>query len=202
MGADWYVIRTAPRAESQVSQALRLEGFEVYFPRLSSSRHRQRQAEVPLFPGYLFIQWDSESGEWPTFGHVHRITGWVSLGDTVPSITDRVMVELMNQVDAIKGTNGLWRRFKVGEKVQVDSGNFQGLAEVIEEAKSPAARALVLLQFMGRMVHAQVPWVDLQPGSAEPIEPEQQIAKVRSPRRTRGHGRWNRGHRTKEATIR
>jgi transcription antitermination factor NusG len=132
---------------------------------------------------------------------VHKIAGWVSFGDVVPSITDEVMTDLMKQVDAINGANGLWRRFKVGEKVRVDSGPFQGLAEVIEEAKSPSTRALVLLQFMGRLVQTQVPWVDLQPGSNLPVEPAEQVEMVRSPRRTRGRGRWIRGHRPVAATI-
>lgn len=201
MAADWYVVRTEPRAEIQAEQALTLEGIEVYFPQINSPRHQRRRGTVPLFPGYLFIQWDPQAGAWPTFRHVHRTAGWVSFGDVVPSITDDVMTDLMKQVDAINGANGLWRRFKVGEKVRVDSGTFQGLAEIIEEAKSPTARALVLMQFMGRLVQTQVPWVDLHPGSDRPVEPAEQIEMVRSPRRTRGHGRWIRGHRPVEATI-
>lgn len=201
MAADWYVVRTEPRSESQAAQALGLDGVEVFFPRIDSPRHQQRQGPVPLFPGYLFIRPNQESGEWPTFRSVHRISGWVRFGDVVPSITDDVMTELMKQVDAINGTNGLWRRFKVGEKVRIDSGIFEGLAEVVEEAKSPATRALVILQFMGRMVQTQVPWSYLRPGSDQPMEPARQIETIRAPRRTRGRGRWIRGQQPAGATA-
>jgi len=190
MTAKWYVVRTEPKGEFQAARALNLDGMDIYLPLINSPRHRQRQGRLPLFPGYLFIKWDHEPGGWPTFRSVHRITGWVNIGDEVPFIPDEAMTELMERVDAINGRNGLWRKFLVGETVMVDSGAFQGLAEVVEEAKSPAARALVLMRFMGRMVQTQVPWVDLQPGPDQPP----QIEKLRLPRRTRGKRRWVRGH--------
>ncbi len=202
MAEKWYVIRTEPRAEYQAAQALTQEGVEIFFPRVNSPRYRQRQVDLPLFPGYLFIKWDRDSAGWPTFRPVHRVTSWVSFGDFVPSIPDEIITELSEMVDAMNASNGLWRRFKVGEKVRIASGTFQGLAEVIEEAKSPTARALVLLEFMGRMVQTQVPWVDLQPCSGQPENLAPQIEKVRSPRRTRGGGRWVRGHGPTQAAAR
>ena len=54
MSAKWYVVRTEPRAESQAARALNLEGIEIYLPKIHSPRHRQRQGDLPLFPGYLF----------------------------------------------------------------------------------------------------------------------------------------------------
>ena len=58
------------------------------------------------------------------------------------------------------------------------------VAEVVEESKSPQGRVKVLLEFMGRLVSAQVGWQDLTP-----IQDEQ-YPKRRVPRRTRGGGRW------------
>lgn len=194
MAKEWYVIRTEPRAEHQAAQALTRDGEEIYFPRVNSPRYRQSQAALPLFPGYLFIKWDQDSAGCPTFRPIHRVTNWVSFGDVVPSIPDAIITGLAEMVDAMNASNGLWRRFKVGESVHIASGAFQGLAEVIEEARSPTARALVLLEFMGRMVQTKVPWVDLKPSPDQPVNPAQQIEKVRVPRRTRGRGRWVRGY--------
>lgn len=193
MAGKWYVMRTEPRMEYQAAQSLTKDEMEIWFPRVNSSRYRQRQADLPLFPGYIFIKGDWETTGWPTFSAAHRVTGWLKFGDVVPSIPNEVMDELMESVDEMNAANGLWRRFKVGQTVQVNSGTFQGLAEVIEEARSPAARALVLMQFMGRMVQTQVPWVDLHPSPNQPVKPADKIEKVRVPRRTRGRGRWVRG---------
>jgi hypothetical protein len=97
------------------------------------------------------------------------------------------MAGLMERWETINRQGGVLRRFPPGEKVRIVSGNLQGLAQVVEEAKSPQARAKVLLQFMGRLVQAEVPWESLRPLGDQPAE------RTRIPRRTRGGGRWIRG---------
>ena len=58
------------------------------------------------------------------------------------------------------------------------------LAEVLQEAKSPDAKATVLMQFMGRLIQAQVSWEDLRPVDDDPPQ------MPALPRRTRGGKRW------------
>jgi transcription antitermination factor NusG len=123
----------------------------------------------------------------PSFRRVHRITGWVRFGGEIPCLADEVVAELMERWETINRQGGALRRFPPGEKVRIVSGSLQGLAQVVEEAKSPQARAKVLLQFMGRLVHAQVPWESLRPLDDQPVD----ITRI--PRRTRGGGRWIRG---------
>lgn len=189
MDGDWYVVRIEPRMECRVADALTKEGMEIWLPLINGSRSDQRPISMPLFPGYLFIKRHWAFDEWPIFNTGHRVLGWLQFGDIVPSITNYDMNELINCVDAMNAANGLWYRFKVGEQVRITSGNFQGMAEVIIEAKSPADRALVLTQFMGRLVQAQVPWVDLQPAPDRIMMDAHNIEKIRVPRRTRGGGR-------------
>jgi transcriptional antiterminator RfaH len=188
MAFRWYVLRTEPRAEYMAAGELGRDGFEIFFPRVLSPQPRLGHADTPLFPGYLFLRCDSEGEGWPSLRLGHRVSGWVSFGGIVPSIPDELVAELMGRVDSINATNGLWRRFRPGERVRVVSKTLESLAQVVEEAKSPHARALVLLQFMGRVVEARVPWADLQPVQDQPLE------KLRVPRRTRGGGRWVRGY--------
>ena len=97
---------------------------------------------------------------------------------------EEVITELKLRVDRINRDGGLWRRFRTGEKVNVVSGNVETLAEVVSEAKSPEGRVKVLLNFMGRMVEAQVPRHSLWPAEGA------SAAARRLPRRTRGRGRW------------
>ena len=113
--------------------------------------------------------------------------GWVSFGGDIPSLPDNTVAELMEHWEAVNRQGGLWRRFRPGEKVRVVSHSLEGLAEVVKEAKSPHSRVQVLLQFMGSLVRAHVPWENLQP-----IE-DRLEEKPRPPRRTRGRGRWVRG---------
>ena len=187
MASRWYVIRTEPQAEYRAAGELGKDGFEIFFPCIKSPAPRPGHSESPLFPSYLFIRWDKDVAGWPTFRPGHRVAGWVKFGDEVPSLPDDVLFELAQQQEEINRDGGVFRRFLPGETVRVTHGNLQGLAAVIEEAKSPKARAKVLLQFMGGLVKADVPWHALAAVDTNPEPP------ARFPRRTRGRGRWING---------
>ena len=187
MGLNWYVLRTEPRAEYMAAAELDGDGFEVFFPRVTSPHQRVGHTDLPLFPGYLFLRCDPQSDGWPSFRMRHRVSGWVNFAGVIPAVPDEVIAEVAHRIDGINATNGLWRRFRQGERVQVTSHGLGAVGEVVEEAKSPQARARVLLNFMGRLVQAQVPWADLQPVQHQITDNQ------RLPRRTRGRGRWIQG---------
>ena len=187
MAANWYVIRTEPRSEYLAAAELTREGFEIFLPRVKVVQPRAGHPDIPLFPGYLLIRCSPETEGWPMFRQVHRVLGWVGFGGEVPSLPDEVVVELENRIAAINGERGMWRRFEPGEQVEIVFHSLEGQAEVIEAAKSPQARVKVLLDFMGRLVSADVPWQNLRP-----VEEETSHRQSAS-RRTRGKGRWIRG---------
>ena len=187
MSLNWYVLRTEPRAEYLAAAELGGDGYEIFLPRVTSPNHRVGHDDLPLFPGYLFLRCDPESGGWPAFCLRHRVSGWVRFGGVIPTMPDEVISELQLRVESINSGKGLWQRFLPGEKVLVNSHGIEGLGEVIEEAKTPQARARVLLQFMGRLIQAQVPWSDLRPVQDQTTEIQH------LPRRTRGGGRWIQG---------
>ena len=82
----------------------------------------------------------------------------------------------------------MWEKFESGQVVQVSHGKIEGLATVLESPSSPESRVNVLLDFMGRQVRAEVPWLSL---TAAP-ENNHDVAQGRR-RRTRGRGRWING---------
>ncbi len=192
MGPSWYVLLTEPRAEYLAAAELSRGGFEIFFPRVKAAHKRAGRADEPLFPGYLFLHHDIESGGWPSFRIAHHVVGWVSFGGVIPSIPDQAITDLARRMEALNTSHGLWQRFRPGDRVRVVSGNLEGLAEVVEEAKSPQARTKVLLEFMGRLVQAQIPWQNLR--SLD----DSYRDRHRPPRRTRGQGRWIRGFGTRE----
>ena len=187
MAQCWHVLRTEPRAEYLTADVLGREGVDVFFPCVKAPNPRPGHDNTPLFPGYLFLRFDPVTEGWPSFRPAHHVAGWVSFHGVVPTVPDGVIADLQQRIETINGGDGLWRRFHRGEKVRVVSNNLDGLAEVVEEAKSPQGRAKVLLHFMGRIVHAQVPWESLRPIS------DRSEDRPRLPRRTRGKGRWIQG---------
>ena len=186
MVQHWYVVRTEPRSENAAASELRRAGFEALLPSVKTPHPRTGDSEIPLFPGYLFLKCDMESAP-QLITLAPHVSGWVSFGGTVPPLPEEFVPSLMQRLESIGQEGGLWRRFSKGEIVQIAAGNVEGLAEVLEEPKSPRDKARVLMEFMGRLVRAQVPWQDLRPVEDGPIP------NHRGPRRTRGRGRWIQG---------
>ena len=188
MARRWYVLRTKSQCERLAADALEREGIEPYLPRARSLQPSGRYTTTPMFPGYLFIRTDLETYDGPSVRQLPGILGWVRFDGVVPAVPDEVVDGLIRRVNAINQDGGLWNRFRVGEKVRVLSGPMEGLAEIVEEPQSPEARVRVLLEFMGRLVSAQVPLYHLRRVGQE------SVTSVRTGlRRTRGGGRWTRG---------
>ena len=185
----WYLARTKPQSEYVAAAALERNGYELYFPRVQTPRPRAGHDNMPLFPGYLFVRRDQEVSGLPPINHVAGMVGWIQFDGVVPKVPDEVMTELVGRLAEIKSAGGYWRRFRRGERVVVTGGSMENLAEVLEEPESPQSRVRVLLEFMGQLVPARVPWEDLQPASDDPMA----FYPGRAPRRTRGRGRWIRG---------
>ena len=189
MARCWYLIRTKPQCDFLAADALKRDGFELFSPRVRIPHRRGGKRDAPLFPGYLFVRFDVENSDWPVVRLLPGILGWVRFDGVMPAVPDEVVNSLAERVEAIDSGGGLWNRFRQGDKVRVMSGKMESLAEVLEEATSPQARVRVLLEFMGRMVTAQVPWHDLHAAQQDSTS----IQNRRWPRRTRGKGRWIRG---------
>ena len=191
MALNWYVVRTKPQSEYIAANALRVEGYEHFFPTIQTVQKRSGKEEIPLFPGYLFVRCDVDRGQWPAIGLLSGVLGWVRFDGVASLIADDVVDELARRVESINDNGGLWIKYKPGQKVRVVSGQFESLAQVAEEPTSSDSKVRVLLEFMGQLVSAEVPWSDLH------IAPEVSLGDANhgGRRRTRGKGRWirNRG---------
>ena len=189
MAQRWYVIRTKPQCEYVAAGALERDGFEFFFPCVRTRRPRAGRADIPLFPGYIFLRYDPDLPQWPAIRSLPGILGWVRFGSVAPTLPDKDISNLAQRVGDINEEGGLWTRFRKGERVRVVSGKVDSLAELVDEPNSPEARVRVLLEFMGRRISAQVPYSQLQRVSDDLFE----AVHRRRLRRTRGGGRWIRG---------
>ncbi|MBM3949614.1 MAG: hypothetical protein FJ312_10355 [SAR202 cluster bacterium] len=188
MQKHWFVLRTKPNSESLAAANLERQGYELFYPRVAAPQAKQMGYRmVPLFPGYLFLRCADPYYRWPQVQYTPGVSGWVQLGGETPAVPDKAVEDLVERVKAINSTGGLWRRFKPGEHVLVASGKLEGLARVLEGPKTPQGRVRVLMEFLGQLVTATVPWEDVRE-----IQGDQVVGNRRG-RRTRGGGRWIRG---------
>ena len=195
MSHRWFVIHTESRAEYLASYALNRDGYQTYFPRIRAAYPRLGHMNTPLFPGYLFLRLDPDNDGWPVFRPSHKIVGYVRSVNEIPSLSDAVVNDLMERVSSINEGGKLPITFQEGDVVEVTMSSFNTTARVLESGNSSKGTVKVFLEFMGRLINAEVPWQHVQP-----VTPQNRSANnvsdngpSRLPRRTRGKGRWIRG---------
>ncbi len=62
MGMGWCVARTRPLAEYAADEWLEQREYQVFLPCVKTERPRLGHSTVPLFPGYLFLRYDVDTG--------------------------------------------------------------------------------------------------------------------------------------------
>ena len=189
MGPKWYVIRAKPRSDFLAADELERDGIEVFAPSVKIRRLRSEPIKSPLFPGYLFVRCDPENNGWPSIRPGQHVLSWVNFSGEVPWLRDEVIANLKLRCAELNQEGGLWKRYKPGELVRINSSSIQSLAQVLEDGNTPQSKVKVLLAFLDRLVPAQVSREDLQPVV------ETSESNVHPPRRTRGRGRWIQGFR-------
>jgi len=187
MGCEWYLLRTKPSAEYLAEASLTDGGYEIFFPKVRCFQTRFGHTDAPLFPGYLFLRCNPGQDGWPLFKESDRIAWWVRFGGQIPSVPDEVVERLKDRLEEVNLDGGIWKRFEPGEKVEIITSSFNGVGEVVETPKSVEAPVKVMLNFMGRLIAAKVPWASIR--ELDTIATE---AK-RPPRRTRGKNRRIKG---------
>jgi transcriptional antiterminator RfaH len=191
MALLWYAALTKPRAEYAAQERLRGAGIEVFLPCAKTPHPRFGHSDTPLFPGYLFLRYNLEEGGLQQLRKLPQLVGMVAFDGVAAVVPDRVMADLAQRVESLNTFGGVWTRYRTGETVRVSLGPLESLAEVVTEAQSPQARVRVLLEFLGRRVEAEVPWHHVQPVGFGVLNGGR---NARPHRRTRGRGRWIRGH--------
>ena len=144
----WYLVYTKPRLEKVAELNLNREHFHSYLPFMPAlRRHRGRYKTLidPLFPRYLFIELDSQVGDW---SKIRSTKGCISLV-CFASIPAQVPLKLITYLKAneearMKNTTNLTPEFKTGDRIRVLEGLLQDY-EGIVKAKNSQERITLLL---------------------------------------------------------
>ncbi len=166
--APWYCIRTQTKREHiAVGQLERLDGVEVFCPRIRFRRKTKRGKvwfEEALFPGYLFARFD--------LFNLHRavsatvgVRGMVSFGGTYAAVPQSIVDFLHNGMDGttiVVPEQGL----KAGDQAVMVEGALIGLQAVITRIMPGGERVKILLDMMGTAVEAEVSIDALEPAAA------------------------------------
>ena len=159
---QWYVAQTLYHREKIAELHLRAQGFRPFFPQFRRTvRHARKLREVvaPVFPGYIFVIFDTERDRW------HSINGTVGVSRLLTALKRPVPVPgdvvqaLIGAID-VSGCVVLGADLRVGQAVRVVAGPFVGGLGVLERLDGKR-RVRVLLNIMGGQTPLMIDRADL-----------------------------------------
>lgn len=172
-GPGWFVVMTAPNAQTRVKSGLEGIGREVYMPIEKLKRRERgktRVIERPLLGPYMFFLLDPYKQEWSPILEVDGVID-VLRNNQIPSRIPDAWVNAIRKAEMygeFDKTPDSPNPFKKGETVRISEGPFSGFHALIEEfiakLKSATAtkRAKVAVDFFGRVMRLELPVCDLE----------------------------------------
>ena len=162
---SWFCLRAQPKREHIAATCLRqISDVEVFCPRVRFRKPTNRGLVwfvESLFPGYLFARFD-----YATFHRRIRqgpgVSGFVQFGDRFALLPDPLISEIkirMGTDELVEVNQG----FELGQNVQIAQGPFQGLEALVTRLISARDRVELLIEWMGRSLHAEASVADLVP---------------------------------------
>ncbi|MCC6007575.1 MAG: transcriptional activator RfaH [Rhodobacteraceae bacterium] len=163
-GAQWYLAQFKPNAHRIALRNLSRQGFGAFLPLTettgrSGARFAQRQR--PLFPGYLFVSFAPEGGNWRAINSTQGIVRLVAFGGAPAPVPTALVEGLRARCDA----NGLVRSETMpppGSMVRLRTGPLADFVARVE-GMAPERRVWVLLELMGQPVRVAVETDGLDP---------------------------------------
>ena len=130
---SWFAVQTRPRHEKRVAAGLQEKGIRTFLPLLSENHRwsdRFRLVDIPLFPGYVFIQTvdtpATRISVLRTLGVV-RFVGVRGAGIPIPD----------NQIESVRIVLEHGIRFThfpyldVGQRVRIRGGSLEGVQGIL-----------------------------------------------------------------------
>ncbi len=166
----WYCAYTKPHAEVWARTNLWDRGFEVYLPQYRKRRRHARRTDyvsAPLFPRYLFVSADLETGVFRGITFARGVSHLVSFGGQAAIVPEQVIAEIRayegedGLVDIDRG-QGAASRYQPGDRVRVSEGPMVDSVGIFQ-APTDDQRVFILLNLLGREVRVRVDASALSP---------------------------------------
>ena len=157
---EWYAVQTQPNGEARADVNLRRQGFATYLPRYLRERRHARRTEVvarPLFPRYLFVNFDVGRDRWRSVQSTFGVSGLVLFGGKPAPVEH----DVISEIRAREGGDGFVKLglppgLMPGSAIRLVDGLFADCQGVLERIADDR-RVAVLLSLLGRKVRVFVP---------------------------------------------
>ena len=136
MTNSWFALHVKSRHEKMVSSILSGKGYEQLLPVYRSNRKwidREREIDLPLFPGYLFCRFSPEARipVVTTPGVVDIVRCGPMFAPVDPAEIAALQTLMKSQLPARP-----WRYLAVGEQVMIEGGPLKGVVGILLQTKN------------------------------------------------------------------
>lgn len=163
MGQRWCLAQLKPKGLDLAVRNLTRQGFDVFCPRQRLTKRcgvRYREREVPLYPGYIFVEISEANVPWRRIDSTLGVARLVRFQGDSPAL---VPCELIAALTARCDENELlWSTASLqpGARAEVLRGPFAGYISQVEWLEADQ-RVWLLLDLMGRAARVAVSAGDL-----------------------------------------
>ena len=153
----WFILQFKPNSHRLAKHNLHQQGFESFLPMHEITKHKYNRyaSELrPLFPGYMFVTFDPESGSWNQINCTIGVSKLISFGGQPRPVPLDLISGLMLRCDA-EGKLLSSKRLNEGDAVELLTGpfaNYIGKVETIDAEH----RVWILMELMGRTARISV----------------------------------------------
>jgi transcription antitermination factor NusG len=166
----WFALQVRARHEKNVAEMLRGKGYDPFLPLYKCRRQwsdRNKIMELPLFPGYLFCQFDVHN----------RLRILTTPGVILVLGIAKTPVPIDNaEIDAVRTIVGSglqsqpWPFLKIGTRVRIEKGSLCGL-EGILMGRRGRHRLIVSVTLLQRSVAVEIDgaWISSACNSVFPV---------------------------------
>ena len=150
LGPRWYVAHTYTGYENKVKDSIEMIvknrglGHLIYDVRVPvitevvvNDKGEEKIVETKLLPSYVLVKMTMTDASWHVVRNITGVTGFVGPGSEPTPLTDEEVAELN-----VEGPKEF--KFKVGDKVKVVAGVFEGYSGVLQEITEDKNSVVIL----------------------------------------------------------
>ena len=154
---QWYLLQLKPNSHRIAERNLNRQGFKTFLPMQEVTRRKASHFVndlKPLFPGYMFVSFDTEIDAWRKINSTMGVSRLVSFGSEPKALPTQLVSGLIMRCDEngkLLPPNTLCE----GDSVELLTGPFAKFVATVDSI-DPEQRIWVIMDYMGQKTRIQI----------------------------------------------
>lgn len=155
----WYLLYCKRSEQERAVLNLHRQGIDCYYPQVAVEkfvRGKRTQTKEPLFPCYLFVNFDPETIAITTVRSTRGVADFVRCGGKCQEVRDDIVLRLMENETAMESAElCVAQAPQEGDTFHFSKGEFTGLEAIYAEADGEK-RSFMLINMLGQQVKISI----------------------------------------------